>query len=137
MSMPARRLAASLSTPTMTRRSFQSSARLLEVPAGAMPVRKPVGAFRGGYETIFSRLAAAAAHAPTPLPALLGVPSQTIVAILGFLSGAVLSGGALYYYVIDEYRVSNELLTEDIYALQSAVSRIESYVKSLEEKVRK
>jgi hypothetical protein len=27
----------------------------------------------------------------------------------------VLSGGALYYYVIDEYRVSNELLTEDIY----------------------
>jgi hypothetical protein len=26
-----------------------------------------------------------------------------------------LSGGALYYYVIDEYRVSNELLTEDIY----------------------
>jgi hypothetical protein len=76
----------------------------------------------------------------------------------------VLSGGALYYYVIDEYRVSNELLTEDIYvsypppslsihhrkkdkqdtddtgirqALQSAVSRIEGYVKSLEEKVRK
>jgi hypothetical protein len=90
--------------------------------------------------------------------------------ILGFLSGAVLSGGALYYYVIDEYRVSNELLTEDIYvsyhppfshtprrrerqtkkarrketncvglqqALQSAVSRIEGYVKGLEEKVRK
>ncbi|KAI4731666.1 hypothetical protein E4T49_00545 [Aureobasidium sp. EXF-10728] len=129
MSMPARRLAASVSTPAMTRRSFQSSARLLEVPAGAMPVRKPVGAFRGG--------------------------------VLGFLSGAVLSGGALYYYVIDEYRVSNELLTEDIYvstpsrtlcadesklktncsgdtqALQSAVSRIEGYVKSLEEKVRK
>ena len=78
-----------------------------------------------------------------------------------------MSGGALYYYVIDEYRVSNELLTEDIYvstpkrpnhsrtslyhtkmytetnryinqqALQSAVSRIEGYVKSLEEKVRK
>ncbi|KEQ67420.1 uncharacterized protein M437DRAFT_36009 [Aureobasidium melanogenum CBS 110374] len=105
MSMPARRLAASLSSPAMIRRSFQSSAPLLEVPAGAMPVRKPVGAFRGG--------------------------------ILGFLSGAVLSGGALYYYVIDEYRVSNELLTEDIYALQSAVSRIETYVKTLEGQVRK
>ena len=50
LSMPARRLAtAGLSTPAMTRRSFQSSARLLEVPVGAMPVRKPVGAFRGGY----------------------------------------------------------------------------------------
>ncbi|KAH0291235.1 hypothetical protein M436DRAFT_56225 [Aureobasidium namibiae CBS 147.97] len=105
LSLPARRLAAALSTPAMTRRSFQSSARLLEVPVGAMPVRKPVGAFRGG--------------------------------VLGFLSGATISGGALYYYVIDEYRVSNELLTEDIYALQSAVSRIEGYVKSLEEKVRK
>lgn len=51
MSMPARRLAASFSSPAITRRSFQSSARMLEVPAGAMPVRKPVGAFRGGYET--------------------------------------------------------------------------------------
>lgn len=49
LSMPARRVAARLSTPAMTRRSFQSSARLLEVPVGAMPVRKPVGAFRGGY----------------------------------------------------------------------------------------
>lgn len=33
----------------------------------------------------------------------------------GFLLGAVSAGGALYYYVIDEYKVSNELLTEDIY----------------------
>jgi hypothetical protein len=70
----------------------------------------------------------------------------------------------MYYYVIDEYRVSNELLTEDIYvrhgiapccttcgptegwmdrlykantmqALQSAVQRIEMYVKTVEEKV--
>lgn len=57
MSMPARRLAANLSSPAMIRRSFQSSAPLLEVPAGAMPVRKPVGAFRGGYET-YHRLGA-------------------------------------------------------------------------------
>jgi hypothetical protein len=73
----------------------------------------------------------------------------------------------MYYYVIDEYRVSNQLLTEDIYvrlhtyppieygrilpelqsqthfrrlanevqALQSAVQRIEGYVRTLEEKV--
>jgi hypothetical protein len=62
----------------------------------------------------------------------------------------------MYYYVIDEYRVSNQLLTEDIYvrsllaievshtqwlmrtqALQSAVQRIEGYVRTLEEKVDK
>lgn len=61
MTMPARRLALNLSTPTVARRSFQSSARMLEVPAGAMPVRKPVGAFRGGYETLRH-----AAHPSTP-----------------------------------------------------------------------
>lgn len=55
--------------------------------------------------------------------------------------------------MIDEYKVSNELLTEDIYvscvrpaqnrggtdgqqqALQAAVQRIEGYVKTLEEEV--
>ena len=81
--------------------------------------------------------------------------------MFGFLLGATTAGAGMYYYVIDEYRVSNELLTEDIYvrlpnnlvftqsqsvkaphriltciqALQSAVQRIESYVKTLEEKV--
>ena len=35
--------------------------------------------------------------------------------LFGFLAGSVLAGSALYYYVIDEYKVSNELLTEDIY----------------------
>lgn len=35
--------------------------------------------------------------------------------MLGFLLGATLAGSGLYYYVIDDYRVSNELLTEDIY----------------------
>lgn len=52
MSLTARRLAvsSSINTPALSRRSFQSSARMLETPAGVMPVRKPVGAFRGGYE---------------------------------------------------------------------------------------
>jgi len=27
----------------------------------------------------------------------------------------VLAGSGLYYYVVDEYKVSNELLTEDVY----------------------
>ena len=35
--------------------------------------------------------------------------------LFGFLLGSVLAGSGLYYYVIDEYKVSNELLTEDIY----------------------
>lgn len=35
--------------------------------------------------------------------------------VFGFLLGSFLAGAGLYYYVIDEYKVSNELLTEDIY----------------------
>jgi hypothetical protein len=55
--------------------------------------------------------------------------------LFGFLLGTATAGAGMYYYVIDEYRVSNQLLTEDIYALQSAVQRIEGYVRTLEEKV--
>jgi len=69
----------------------------------AVPVRKPVGAFRGG--------------------------------LVGFLLGAAGAGTLVYTYILDEYKVSNELLTEDIYALQAAVQRIHSYVTTLEEKV--
>jgi hypothetical protein len=35
--------------------------------------------------------------------------------LTGFLLGSVLSGAGMYYYVLNEYRVSNELLTEDIF----------------------
>ena len=38
-----------------------------------------------------------------------------MLSVVGFLAGSVLAGAGLYYYVIDEYKVSNELLTEDIY----------------------
>ena len=35
--------------------------------------------------------------------------------IFGFLFGSTLAGAGTYYYVLEEYRMSNELLTEDIY----------------------
>ncbi|KAI4181886.1 MAG: hypothetical protein LQ348_004945 [Seirophora lacunosa] len=84
-------------------RSFRSSPQLPQTVVAGGPVRKPVGAFRGG--------------------------------MFGFLLGTTLAGAGTYYYVLDEYRVSNELLTEDIYALQAAVQRLHTYVSSLEEKM--
>jgi len=45
------------------------------------------------------------------------------------------AGASVYYYILEEYKVSNELLTEDIYALQAAVQRIHSYVTELENKM--
>ncbi len=38
--------------------------------------------------------------------------------ILGFLLGGGVAGAFVYNYILDEYRVSNELLTEDIYVRQ-------------------
>ena len=35
--------------------------------------------------------------------------------LFGFFFGSTLSGAGIYYYVLDEYKLSNELLTEDIY----------------------
>ncbi|KAL9598483.1 MAG: hypothetical protein Q9219_004456 [cf. Caloplaca sp. 3 TL-2023] len=55
--------------------------------------------------------------------------------MFGFLLGTTLAGAGTYYYILDEYRVSNELLTEDIYALQAAVQRIHNYVNSVEAKI--
>jgi len=86
-----------------TTRNFATTPLRLEGATVAAPVKKPVGAFRGG--------------------------------LTGFLLGSVLSGAGMYYYVMNEYRVSNELLTEDIFNLQATVQRIESYVKALEDKV--
>ena len=40
--------------------------------------------------------------------------------LFGFLTGAVASGAGMYYYVVDNYRVSNELLTEDIYVRRTS-----------------
>lgn len=55
--------------------------------------------------------------------------------LFGFLFGCVLSGGAVYSYILQEYKSSNDLLTEDIYTLQTSVTRLTNHVKILEEKI--
>jgi hypothetical protein len=35
--------------------------------------------------------------------------------LFGFLFGSVVAGASVYYYILKEYRMSNEMLTEDIY----------------------
>ena len=35
--------------------------------------------------------------------------------LFGFFFGSTLAGAAVYSYVLNEYKTSNELLTEDIY----------------------
>lgn len=72
--------------------------------------------------------------------------------LFGFLLGSVAAGASVYYYILKEYRVSNELLTEDIYvgfqswccarngrnanfnaqSLQSASQKLNKYIAELE-----
>lgn len=35
--------------------------------------------------------------------------------LFGFLLGSTAAGASVYYYILEEYKISNEMLTEDIY----------------------
>ncbi|KAK6948170.1 hypothetical protein Daesc_009934 [Daldinia eschscholtzii] len=94
---------ASAAVPMRAARGFHATARTMADATTPLPVRKPVGAFRGG--------------------------------LFGFLLGSTLAGAGIYSYVLREYKASNELLTEDIYALQAACQRLNTYVQQLEEKM--
>ncbi|KID87033.1 hypothetical protein MGU_05811 [Metarhizium guizhouense ARSEF 977] len=54
--------------------------------------------------------------------------------LFGFLFGCVLSGSAVYTYLVQEFKVSNDMLSEDIYTLQASVTRLTNYVKALEQR---
>ncbi|KAL4979040.1 hypothetical protein BDW66DRAFT_128431 [Aspergillus desertorum] len=55
--------------------------------------------------------------------------------LFGFLTGSVVAGAAVYYYILGEYRVSNSGLTEDISALQTATQKLQTYISELETRV--
>ncbi|KAK5629909.1 hypothetical protein RRF57_005624 [Xylaria bambusicola] len=102
--------AASTTSLTMraAARNFHATSRNLADAAAALPARKPIGAFRGGLR---------------------------LDSLFGFLLGTTLAGGGVYGYTLREYKASNELLTEDIYALQAACQRLNTYVKELEDRM--
>ncbi len=87
-------------------RNFQtSSRRLIDATAAApLPARKPIGAFRGGYEAISSITRTRSS-----------LTDPRVYRLFGFLLGSSLAGGGIYYYVLTEYKASNDQLMEDIY----------------------
>ncbi|KAK2589719.1 hypothetical protein QQS21_012601 [Conoideocrella luteorostrata] len=60
------------------------------------------------FSTSARRLADAPLPAKRPMGAFRG-------GLFGFLFGSVLASSAVYTYLLQEYRASNDLLTEDIY----------------------
>lgn len=47
---------------------------------------------------------------PTDFQALL----LTSDSVFGFLTGSVAAGASVYYYILAEYRLANEMLSDDI-----------------------
>ncbi|CAK7268950.1 hypothetical protein SEPCBS119000_003320 [Sporothrix epigloea] len=83
------------------------------------------------FQTSARRLAEAA-----PLPARKPVGAFR-GGLFGFLFGTTLTGSAVYYYVLTEYKASNDQLTEDIYTLQKATQQLSTHLATLEDKVQK
>ncbi|KAJ5959613.1 uncharacterized protein N7479_006763 [Penicillium vulpinum] len=52
--------------------------------------------------------------------------------VFGFLAGSVAAGASVYYYILGEYRLANEMLSDDISALQKATIKLQSYITELE-----
>lgn len=54
-------------------------------------------------------------HSGYGLSGLGPITDDDLCRLFGFLLGSTLAGASVYYYILEEYKVSNELLTEDIY----------------------
>lgn len=74
--------------------------------AAPLPTKKPVGAFRGGYVSGSFKF----------LPRNFDRESLvlTLCRVFGFLCGTVAASASVYYYVLGNYRISNEMLNQDI-----------------------
>lgn len=53
---------------------------------------------------------------------------------IGFLLGVTTTGSLSYYYLLDQYNLSNTVVVSDIIALQNSISNLEKHIKTLEEK---
>ncbi|KAG7119377.1 hypothetical protein HYQ45_015093 [Verticillium longisporum] len=106
------------------------SSRILAASARAVPRTVPAVRAARTFQTSATLRDAVA----TPLPARKPVGAFR-GGLLGFFAGSSLAGAGVYSYLVKEYKLSNELLTEDIYALQAAVQRVTVYVQTLEEKM--
>lgn len=73
----------------------------------------------------YSTVAPAAPAAPRRVGAVRG-------GFLGFLVGVTATGAGSYYYLLDEYKVANNVIVADVAALQSSIASLEKHVKSLE-----
>lgn len=54
--------------------------------------------------------------------------------LTGFLLGVTVTGIGCYYYLLDEYKRSNNVLVLDLMSLAETVKNLEEHIKSLDSK---
>lgn len=52
--------------------------------------------------------------------------------LFGFLLGVTATGAASYYYLLDQYKIANNVVVADVIALQSSINSLEKHIKELE-----
>ncbi|KAI3405192.2 hypothetical protein KGF56_001999 [Candida oxycetoniae] len=52
--------------------------------------------------------------------------------VIGLLLGITLTGGASYYYLLDQYNFANEVVQSDVVALQTSIAKLEEHISKLE-----
>jgi hypothetical protein len=95
---------------TTPARTFTTSPARLNTATSALPAQRPVGALRGGcvlFPSLFPSPSLGKAHGLTT--------GDKQYRLFGFFLGSSIAAGGIYYYAVQEYKTSNELLTEDIY----------------------
>lgn len=71
------------------------------------------------------------AYSTAPVPRKVGSVKGGLV---GFLLGVTVTGAGSYYYLLDQYKIANNVVVADVIALQASVNNLEKHVKSLEKK---
>ncbi|KAI6250003.1 hypothetical protein HI914_01525 [Erysiphe necator] len=54
---------------------------------------------------------------------------------VGAFRGGFTTSAGVYYYVLEDYKISNQLLNDDINTLQTSIQRVHKYIQSLEQKL--
>ncbi|KAH7359047.1 hypothetical protein B0T11DRAFT_285646 [Plectosphaerella cucumerina] len=104
------------------------ASRLFASGARALPTLRAAASRSFQTSSVLRDASTAALPARKPVGAFRG-------GLFGFLLGSTLAGAGVYSYLLKEYKLSNDLLTEDIYTLQQTVQRVAAYVQLLEEKM--
>lgn len=83
------------------------------------------------FSTLMARMAKRGYSTVAPTPKK---KSSLKGGLFGFLAGVTITGFGSYYYLLDEYKNSNNAVVADVLSLQKSIRGLEAQVRTLESK---